>query len=254
MYKEKIYENKNIVILVLFIIYVSSYGYSTVFINSYKDYNFNICKIDLVLLILTQGYIGTFLSIFPAYLSMHMTKYDFNTNLILRYKNKKIIWLKQNLHIIMNSFIIMCSVAVFNLIIGGIKQKVTYNWDSKDSLFFRITKGMLIKDKQVIVIVSTIIIGTLIISIVSILCNLIYWITNSQIISMLIVISFCLFNVFKQRFYFNIFTKAKLKEIDFITGNKIVPDIIILSCIIISLIFLSIIIIRKKEFLNDARR
>jgi len=254
MYKEKMYENKKIIFIVLFIIVASCYGYLRIFINTYNDFNFKICKIDMILLILKPSYLGTFLTIFPAYLTMHMTKYDFNANLILRYKDKKIIWLRQSLHILINSFFIMCSTIIFNFIIGIINRKVTYNWDSEDSLFFRRTKGMVAYNKAFIVIISTIIIGTLIISIVSILCNLIYWITNSQIISSLVVISFCLWNTYRPQFFLNLFSKTKLNENDFITGNKIMLDIIILPLIIILLIFLSIIVIRKKEFLNDTRR
>jgi len=254
MYKEKIYENKKVILIMFFIIFASCFGYLRIFINNYRNYNFDICKTDMILLILKPSYIGTFLSIFPAYLTMHMTKYDFNANLILRYKDKKIIWLKQSLHILINSFIIICCTVIFNFIIGTINGKVAYNWDSADSLFFRKTEGMMVQDKQYVVILSTIIIGTLIISIVSILCNLIYWITNSQIISSLIVISFCLWNAYRPQFYFNLFSKTKLNEIDFVTGNKLILDIIILPLIIIFLIFLSIIVIRKKEFLNDTRR
>lgn len=254
MYKEKIYENKKVILIMFFIIFASCFGYLRIFINTYNDFNFNICKIDMILLILKPSYIGTFLTIFPAYLTMHMTKYDFNANLILRYKDKKIIWLRQSLHILINSFFIMCSTVIFNFIIGTINRKVTYNWDSEDSLFFRRTKGMVAYNKEFIVIISTIIIGTLIISIVSILCNLIYWITNSQIISSLIVISFCLWNTYQPQFFLNLFSKTKLNENDFITGNKLIFDIIILPLIIILLIFLSIIVIRKKEFLNDTRR
>ena len=254
MYKEKIHENKKIILVMLFIIFGSCFGYLRIFINFYNNYNFNICKTDMILLILKPSYIGTFLTIFPAYLTMHITKYDFNANLILRYRDKKIIWLRQSLHILINSFFVICGTVIFSFIIGAINQKVTYNWDSEDSLFFRRTQGIIVQDKQYIVILSTIIIGTLLISIVSILCNLIYWITNSQIISSLIVISFCLWNTFRPQFFLNIFSKTKLNENDFITGNKLILDIIILPSIIILLIFLSIFVIRKKEFLNDTRR
>ena len=254
MYKEKIYENKKNIIVILCFIYVLSLGYLRTYINIWNNFDYNFCKIDLLLLILKPSYIGTFISIFTAYLSMHITKYDFNTNLILRYKSKKYIWLRQSVHIIINSFIIICSVVIFDFIIGIIYRKVTYNWNSEDSLFFSKTHGLLAYDKQFIVIISIIIISTLTISIVSILCNLIYWITNSQIFSILITICFCLWNVFKPGFYFDLFSKTKLNEIDFITGNKLVLDVSILPLILIVLIFLSLVIIRKKEFLNDTRR
>jgi len=253
MYKEKLLENKKMIFLMLFVIYASSIGYSIGFINMYSNYNYNICKMDLILVILSPNYIGTFLTIFPAYLAMHMTKYDFNTNLILRYKDKKVIWLRQNMHIIINSFVIMCSVVIFDFIFGIVKGIVTYNWDLEDSMFFKRTHGIIVQDKQAFVIFSTIILGTLLISIISILCNLIYWITNSQIISSLIVIAYCLWSSCSPLFYFNLFSKAKLREIDFVTGNKFILDLIILLLIIIAFIFLSIIIIKKKEFLNNTR-
>jgi len=254
MYKEKIYENKKIIIFMLFIIFASSLGYLNTYINIWNNHDYNFCKIDLVLLILKPNYIGTFLSIFTAYLSIYITKFDFNTNLILRYKSKKVIWFRQSVHIIFNSFIIICSVVIFDFIIGIIYRRVTYNWDSEDSLFFRVSHGMVAYDKQHIAIISTIIIGTLIISIISIICNLIYWITNSQIMAILITICFCLWNVYKPGLYFDLFSKTKLNAIDFVTGNKLVLDISVLPLILIALIFLSLFIIRKKEFLNDTRR
>lgn len=253
MYKEKLMENKKMIFLMLFIIYASSIGYSIGFINQYSNYNFSICKMDLILMILNPNYIGTFLTIFPAYLAMHMTKYDFNTNLILRYKDKRIIWLRQNMHIIINSFIVMCSVVLFDFIFGAIKGIITYNWDLEDSMFFKRTHGITVQGKQAFVIFSTIIIGALVISIISILCNLIYWITNSQIISSFIVIAYCLWNSCNPLFVLNLFSKVRLREMDFITGDKFIFDVIILSLIIIAFIFSSIIIIRKKEFLNNTR-
>lgn len=254
MYKEKIRENIKLIFAILFIIYVLSFGYLRLNVNSWSYFRYNFCKIDLLLLILMPNYIGTFLSMTIAYLFLHITKYDFNTNLILRYKSKKKIWLRQCVHIIVNSFIIICSVILFDFINGIFYGKETYNWNTNDSMFFGKTHELAANHKQYFVMISIIVIGTLIISIISILCNLIYWITSSQIISCFITVSFCLWNLYEPNFAFNLFSRTKLNEIDYISGDKLILDIIILPLILTALIFLSLFIIKKKEFLNDTRR
>lgn len=248
MYIQKISENHKVAISSIVILMAFAFAYAKYMIKFYDNYNFTICKVDLILDILNKENIGLLLSFVPALFSLYMTKYDFNCNLILRYKDKRFIWLRQNAHIIFNNLIVLCFVVGLNYLVGAVAGKPTYNWNSEDSLFVRKSNGILLADQQYNVIITTIVVGTLIISIISILCNLIYWLTDSSVIAYLTITSYCLFCVIKGNFNLSIFYELKINEIDFITGNRVILKILYLFMIIVLLIFFPLILIKKKEF------
>lgn len=253
MYKEKLWKTKQHIFMVVLIICIFIIGYLRIYQKSWSDHAYDYCIADLILLVSKPTAIS-FLSMIMSYLFLFFTKFDFNINAILRYKSKRILWAKQCLHIVSSSFIMAIVVVILIYVYGVLCGKQVFNWNMKDSMFYNLNHEVITGNKTYFVIFSVIIIGTLLVSIMSVLCNFIYWITNSKIISCFVIALLCFCNLFYSSCCFNLFDEIKLRETDFIEGNKVMLDLILLPVMLIVIMMVFCVFVNQKEFLNNRER
>lgn len=142
---------------------------------------------DFYVYISSSSLLGLFIVPMSVYITMYSCILDFNSMVVVRYPNKKDLWLNQVLRILLFQFFWLIALISAISLEGGIFHIPAVNWSSNSSLFYYINKNTIaIHIESIILYFSTYTYLTL--CLFNILSLFLLWITAKRIVIWLVLI------------------------------------------------------------------
>lgn len=146
------------------------------------------CVADGFIFSSAYWFFGVEIAILTNFTILTLNKNEFNINTVLKQKSRALLWIKQIFSNCIISILTSIWIALCTYFASGLMTVSYINWNSVNSIFFKVNKvicsTLALKD----VVILFLIYSTLKIFIVSISSLLIYWLTNRRIISLIFII------------------------------------------------------------------
>ena len=174
-------------------------------------------------------------------------QYDFNIFIIVRQKARKVMWFKQVAVVLMASFIINILLIIIIGVITSMLTQTAINWDSNTSLFYKMNNNKTLTENPsiAVVILSTFLTSFFSVSIMSMLMIFAKWI-DKTIHGFIFMLAICSIDTFYPSFF-------ALNSTYFPNWSKyesIFTVLILPALIMVAIIFLGVLAVPRKEFLN----
>ena len=184
--------------------------------------------------------------------SMHMIRNDFASVNVIRYKNRRKLWYKQSLELYGIAIITITLDMIISFVVADAYTGVWWNFSSTDSLFFWATGIMDVNFNIPIKLLLALFINSGEVYVVLIGGQLIYWLFDSKIITMLATLLFC----FSENRYLHIlFTKNGWKDFynELVNSKQYLSSLLRIIIGILIIMMISFFITGRKDFINGEK-
>lgn len=247
---QKLGSNKKPIILIYTLLFLLLIIATLPRIKEFQDYGF-IHSIADGFIIVNHIYIVGFL-IIPCSLIMTMIifKNDFRQNYLIRQTRREKLWIKELLQIALINIPLILFITTSVIVINYIFTRDWINWNIEGSVYFAANRTL--SDISLLTVISTYMINTfLLLLLMNVIFQGIYWLTNHYQISWLIYISILIWDMvmFKEM---NIIYKRLLMGYKYWQAYPSrLTDTVSFTLILFTLVLLFNNFFKRKEFMND---
>lgn len=189
-------------------------------------------------------FFGIEIIISANFMFFSIIKDDLRINSILKQKSRTLLWIKQVYKISLLSIFSSIWISICTYLFGGLMTRYFINWDSVNSIYFKVNKivcnSISLKDVIIIFFICSFVRIVIILTI----SLLIYWLTNKKVISWLFVISWEFLEI-------PVPVIGKLINIDYTVINstdRLITGFSYGIVLILILIIVGIILGKRREF------
>ncbi len=243
-------DNKPLIVTYILIIPLLLLLYLNIRIKLLQETPFDYSVADCFVFLLDRFFAAFTLIPLSVFLLFQIFKNDFTVPFLLRQNSKSILWLKQIFKIIVSASLLVAYIALVAFLIASVYSTDYINWGSEQSLYYYINQASNDEAQLWQVIAMFFVMCTLLISIVNILFQFLYWLTNNRVVAWISIFFIAVWDN-AQGSFFILYGRLSIHQSYWYDLGDMASHLFAGLSFIVILSIGGIFIAKKRDFLNE---